>query len=125
MNEVRLSGILQGVVEHSNNGQFITGSLEFSPEGHAILVIAAGANASQLDPFDTGDTVCISGRLTIFKDGFALLVNKCKSWAIAANPKKFSYDKRKAERTIRGLTDFPMGYRLQSWREEFSKFCPS
>lgn len=103
MNEVRLSGILQGVVEHDSKDQiFITASLEFSPQGHAILVVAAGPRVRELQPFDTGDHVRIIGRLVVFRDGFAVLVDEAARWA-AAHTNKFSHDPAKADRTIREI----------------------
>ena len=56
MNEIRISGIIQGIVEHnSKTGTFLTASLKFRRDGHTILLIAAGALIRELQPFDDGD----------------------------------------------------------------------
>jgi len=103
-------------VEHTSTGQtFITASLEFRPDA-SILVVAAGVSTSKLAPFDSGDSVCVTGRLTIFKDGFALLVSECKHWAIASNAKKFAFDPEKARESrekINEIADVMRGDRQQ------------
>jgi hypothetical protein len=105
LNEIKLSGALQGVVEHHGNGQpFVTGTLEFDREGHTILLLAAGARVRQLQLFDSGDFIRAIGRLTFFKDQFAVLIDECSPWAIANHTnKKFSYDESQTQRTVREL----------------------
>ena len=117
MNEIRLSGILQGIAEHSSDGQtFITASLEFSPEGHAILLVAAGLRARALQPFDSGDAVRVTGRLAVYRDGYVILVNEAIHWAITRNPKKFAFDPEKARASrekINEIADVMRGDRQQ------------
>jgi hypothetical protein len=110
VNEVRISGILGEVKEHdSKAGVFLTARLQFNREHDEILLLAVGARARQLEPFDSGDPIRVIGRLTRFQDGFAVLVDECGAWA-TANRGRFPYDETKSQRSIREVEqDFPMG----------------
>ena len=86
MNEIKLSGILRGIVEHAHDGDvegFLTASLLYNRDGESILVVAAGASVLQLARFFDGDAALVAGRLTTFRGGFAVMVDSVRPWSIA------------------------------------------
>jgi hypothetical protein len=105
VNEIRLSGKLEGIVEHhSGDNSFLTATLQFSRDG-GILLVEAGPKVRQLQDFRTGDSVRVVGRLVLYKDAFGILLDECVRWTIANHSnKKFRYhDPSQAQKTIREL----------------------
>jgi hypothetical protein len=111
MNQIRISGIL-GEVEERTSGKGVrvaSARLQFNREGESILVVAVDARTRQLTVFSKGEHVRVIGRLAVYGEVFAVLVDECGRWA-SANRGKFAYDESKAQRSIREAgQDFPMG----------------
>jgi hypothetical protein len=111
LNELRISGRLEGIAEHTakTGDAFVTGRLLFNPAaGESILILAVGARVAQLNPFDNGDNIVVRGRLVLVKDGFAVLIDECARWAIAKN-RKFTYDANQAGKAVKELCEVSTG----------------
>lgn len=104
MNEVRLSGILGEVEEHtSGNGvRLATARVRFNAHGDTVLLIAADARTRQLTAYGAGAHIRVIGRLASYNDNFAVLVDECGKWLGVKQSEKFN-DDTKANRAVREL----------------------
>jgi hypothetical protein len=116
MNEVKLSGVLGQVGEYTapSGGSFRTVKLEFTHAHDTILLLAVSDRIEQLDGFDAGAHVTVTGRLACFSGGFVIMIDEIR-------------DSRRRHRDARdfgsGQTDLREVYlsdggkgKRQSWR---------
>ena len=104
MNDIRLSGILGEIEERTSDKgvRVASARLRFNRERNCILMIAVDARVRQLTSFAKGDSIRVIGRLAVWGETFAVLVDECGRW-VTANREKFPYDESKAQRSIREI----------------------